>query len=276
MTKSKRNILIISVSLLLIAVIAMAISLGVLLPQQAVYVAKVEDELPNTQETPIQENFTVTPDMEYGIALTAASGDSAFSKTLTATVLPADTPNKAVDWSVAWAEDATKSSEPVTNYVTVTPASDGALTATVRCIKAFGDDKIVVTVKTRAGGYTATCIVDYKGLVQTITINTSGKTSKMDNAWNKSMLQLDSGTVHTFDIKLDNDLHSVGSNAADLYLELDTDGTMVFDRKVHLNSDNSDNTTTVERGFGSDHNYSQKNYVTAYSMLIGTEKKSGF
>ena len=132
MTKSKRNILIISVSLLLIAVIAMAISLGVLLPQQAVYVAKVEDELPNTQETPIQENFTVTPDMEYGIALTAASGDSAFSKTLTATALPADTPNKAVDWSVAWAEDATKSSEPVTNYVTVTSASDGALTATVR------------------------------------------------------------------------------------------------------------------------------------------------
>ena len=73
--------------------------------------------------------------------------------TLTATVLPADTTNKKVDWSIAfknasstWASDKT-----VTDYVTVTPSADGALTAVVACLQPFGEQiKVTVTSQDNA------------------------------------------------------------------------------------------------------------------------------
>ena len=79
-------------------------------------------------------------------AVTAA--DNSVSKTLTATVTPDDANDKSVDWSIAWMSGATRAEEAVTDYVTVTPESDGALVATVTCHKAFPGDKAVITVKT--------------------------------------------------------------------------------------------------------------------------------
>ena len=80
-------------------------------------------------------------------AVTAA--DNSVSKTLTATVTPDDANDKSVDWSIAWMSGATRAEEAVTDYVTVTPESDGALVATVTCHKAFPGDKAVITVKTK-------------------------------------------------------------------------------------------------------------------------------
>ncbi|MBO5046743.1 MAG: hypothetical protein J6C93_07765 [Clostridia bacterium] len=86
-----------------------------------------------------------------------------------AEVLPEAATNKEVDWSVSWAEGATRSEEDVTDYVTVTPVVDGGLTATISCKKAFGEDKILVTVTTRDGGFSDTCTVNFLGLPVSIT-----------------------------------------------------------------------------------------------------------
>ena len=78
-------------------------------------------------------------------------------------VVPENANNREVDFSVAWGEGAQRSAEPVTDYVTVTPESDGSRVATVACIKGFGDDIILITVTTRDGGFQATCMVTFEG-----------------------------------------------------------------------------------------------------------------
>ena len=73
--------------------------------------------------------------------------------TLTATVLPADTTNKKVDWSIAFknASSTWASGKTVTDYVTVTPSADGALTAVVACLQPFGKQiKVTVTSQDNA------------------------------------------------------------------------------------------------------------------------------
>lgn len=78
-------------------------------------------------------------------------------------VVPENANNREVDFSVAWGEGAQRSAEPVTDYVTVTPETDGSRVATVACIKGFGDDIILITVTTRDGGFQATCTVTFEG-----------------------------------------------------------------------------------------------------------------
>ena len=78
-------------------------------------------------------------------AVTASDGI-----TLTATVSPETADNKAVDWAASFVNPSSSwaSGKTVTDYVTVTPTSDGALTANVNCLKAFGE-QIKVTVTSR-------------------------------------------------------------------------------------------------------------------------------
>ena len=96
---------------------------------------------------------------EYGVSPLAET-----AYTLTATVEPDNATYKVVDWSVefndvssAWATGKT-----VTDYVTVTPTSDGALTATVECLQAFGEQIYVVVASRDYADVTAKCTVDYK------------------------------------------------------------------------------------------------------------------
>lgn len=82
---------------------------------------------------------------------------------LTATIEPENASNKAVDWSVEFVDPSSSwaSGKSVTDYVTVTPTSDGALTATVANLGAFGE-QIKVTVTSRDNPEAkAECTVDY-------------------------------------------------------------------------------------------------------------------
>lgn len=96
----------------------------------------------------------------------AANGVSPLAEsayTLTATVEPSNAVNKAVDWSVSFVNPSSSwaTGKTVTDYVTVTPTSDGALTATVQNLKAFGE-QIKVTVTHRENeNATASCMVDF-------------------------------------------------------------------------------------------------------------------
>lgn len=104
------------------------------------------------------------------VRATALSSSNTVDVRIEAYVYPDTAENKAVDFSVAWGTAPEHGSEPVTNYLTVTPDSDGSTLATVSCKKAFGNDKIIITVTTRDGGYTATCTVSFVGIASSITI----------------------------------------------------------------------------------------------------------
>ena len=108
---------------------------------------------------------------------TVASENGSVSKTLTAVVLPDDAPNKAVDWTIKWSDDAPLKDKNISEYITVTPASDGALTATVTCKKSFRGSVAYIIVTTREGKYEATCQITFDGIPSSLTVDTSSLTS---------------------------------------------------------------------------------------------------
>ena len=96
----------------------------------------------------------------------AANGVSTMAETaytLTATITPVDASNKAVDWSVEFVNPSSSwaNGKTVTDYVTVTPTSDGALKATVECKGAFGEQIKVVCTSRENSEKSASCTVDY-------------------------------------------------------------------------------------------------------------------
>ena len=106
---------------------------------------------------------------EYGVSPMA---ETAYQ--LTATITPEYATNQAVDWSVAFdnPSSAWATGKTVTDYVTVTPTSDGALTANVECLQDFGE-QIIVTVTSRDNAEaTASCTVDYAKRIERVTIST--------------------------------------------------------------------------------------------------------
>lgn len=88
---------------------------------------------------------------------------------LTATVNE-DADYKTVDWTVEFTDPASEwaTGKTVTDYVTVTPSEDGALTSTVKVLQDFGEQiKVTCTARdTTLGVKKAECLFDY---VQKIT-----------------------------------------------------------------------------------------------------------
>ena len=131
------------------------------------------------------------------------TSDESVDVRIQAYVTPDDAVNKEVDFSVAWGNAPTHGSEDVTDYLTVTPDSDGSTMATVSCKKSFCDDTIIITVTTREGGYTATCTVTFTGIASGIEITSSTATKKSTSARGE-YYELGTGKTYTFDIGLTN------------------------------------------------------------------------
>lgn len=96
-------------------------------------------------------------------ATPAAQAETYDSVTLTATVKPDSAADKTVDWAVAFVNPSSEwaTGKTVTDYVTVTPSSDGSTTATVKCLQPFGEQiKITVTSRMNTEA-TASCTVDF-------------------------------------------------------------------------------------------------------------------
>ena len=145
-------------------------------------------------------------------ATTAAEDEYTKSVTLTATVMPEDAPDKSVDWSIAWNEAPTYGDNPVTDYVTVTPQSDGSNVATVTCLQPFGTDTIVITCTTRVGGYTAMARVSYAGLPTELGITTTSMSGIADSGWGVTVYEAVCGTTYSLPITLDNGFHAIGED----------------------------------------------------------------
>lgn len=110
---------------------------------------------------------------EYGVSPLAET-----AYTLTATITPADAANKAIDWSISFknASSSWATGKTVTEYATVTPSSDGALTAVVENVAAFGEQIVVkATSRDNTDAY-ATCTVEYLQRTTGYTLTLDGKT----------------------------------------------------------------------------------------------------
>lgn len=118
------------------------------------------------ESEPRENSLEVTPYKSSGIKLLSApvpraSGSAKESLQLTATLSPADAKECAVDWDVSWAQE--NSGKIVTDYVTITPTTDGALTATLSYLQVF-DKQIIVKVELRDNSdINATATVDCIG-----------------------------------------------------------------------------------------------------------------
>ena len=111
---------------------------------------------------------------------TATADDGTVSKILTATVTPENAENKTVDWSIYWADDATLKDKDISEYLTLTPTADGALTATVTCKKSFRGSVAYIKVTTRVGGYEALCSVTFTGIPSQLNVNTTALKTTSD------------------------------------------------------------------------------------------------
>ncbi len=137
-----------------------------------------EPSKPDTPKEPIKDNgnAVLTDGESNGITVMSAmlprsaysangiSEQSDTAYTLTATITPENADVTAVDWSVAWKNPASSwaSGKTVTDYVTVTATSDGALTANLECKQAFGEQVIVTVTYRHDVNIKATTTADYR------------------------------------------------------------------------------------------------------------------
>ena len=120
------------------------------------------------------------------------------SYTITATITPSDATNKKVDYSIAWKNPSSTwaSGKTVTSYVTVTPSSDGALTATVTCKQAFAEQAIVTVTSRDNSSVTATCTVDYKQRITSLPLTLAWSSTTYGST---TPITFDSSTTVTAD-----------------------------------------------------------------------------
>ena len=117
-----------------------------------------------------------------GLSIVAASAETLAATdgatTLTALVTPEEfAPYVSVDWGVSWqnADSEWATGKAVTDYVTITPTEDGALTAEVKCKEAFGE-KVVIKVALRDNDMlSASCVCDYRTRYDEITMSLFGR-----------------------------------------------------------------------------------------------------
>ena len=162
-------------------------------------------------------------------------------------VYPESAANKAVDFSVAWGNAPTHGSESITDYLTVTPDSDGSTTATVSCKKSFGDDTIIITVTTREGGYTATCTVSFTGIASGIEI-TSSTATKKSTSERGEYYELGTSKTYTFNIGLANAFNDAAGNLS--VTEIGGEGNMYFGNGSYNDGGYINFTDMVQKSIG--------------------------
>lgn len=181
--------------------------------------SRTEDLSAATNENPIvllsMGQATVQSVPEKTIDDDDTTESSAYvSQTVTATITPTTVVDKYVTWSIAWASDAPLKNSNISDYIKITDESQGNLTATLNCYKAFKGNKAVLTCTTRQGNKTATIDVVYEGVPSSMTINSPSDVTKY-NLGKDSVDLLYVGKTYSLNLAMDNIFHSVGSNFND-------------------------------------------------------------
>ena len=152
------------------------------------------------------------------VTVATTANTTVLKQTLTATVIPVTAANKQVDWSIAWADS--KNTRNVTDYVTVTPKTDGSTVATVACFKPF-DGNIVITVTTRDSAFRTQCIVSYVGK-PTDVVFTGNLTAT------SGLYRVAPEGSYTFNVSLTNPIGTVGEQFDDIEVSVGAVGSVIL------------------------------------------------
>lgn len=225
---------------------------------------QVEEELQN-DKTDVNVkangiNYMSLRMSDEAVVRVSESGVKTVSKTITATVLPADAPDKSVDWSIEWCvplEDAD-----VGDYLTVTPDSDGSLSATITAHNGFEGATACVTATTRVGGFSAICMVRYDGAPESLSFIYNDQEIS-----NTGSLTLTAGTTNEISLNLKNVLGAVGSKYGDFEIVSVTGTGMFVMEKQYLTNGTVNSTEDIV--FNLEHgSYSYTNTVTGGSQTL--------
>lgn len=141
-----------------------------------------QPDKPGEEQKPSGDDVVIEQIEASGILLSAAiasADESGVTQRFTATITPADATNQKVNWSVAFKNAGSEwaNGKNISDYVTVTPTSDGSLYADVTCKAAFGE-QIILTVTSRDNAEAkATATVDYRKKVIACEIKLNGSDS---------------------------------------------------------------------------------------------------
>lgn len=137
---------------------------------------------PGDEQKPGTDDVVIEQIEASGILLSAAiasADETGVTQRFTATITPSDATNQQVNWSVAFKNAGSEwaNGKNISDYVTVTPTSDGSLYADVTCKAAFGE-QIILTVTSRDNAEAkATATVDYRKKVIDCEIKLNGSNS---------------------------------------------------------------------------------------------------
>ncbi len=204
MEKAKKRLSIIITSVLILALVTVSIAALVMNginSETPVVPGKINGGMtidPHDDENfGVQFESTIIPKLqyaEYGVSPLAETAQQ-----ITATITPANAEYKTLDWSVAWESGASGkfgNGKTVTDYVTVTPTSDGALSATLTCSQAFGET-IILTASLRGfPDIKGTRKIQYQQKLNGSTLNiayTNATYSAANTTWNFVEPALSSG-----------------------------------------------------------------------------------
>ena len=187
--------------------------------------------LPEERYDTIAENGQVIAFSET-MAFTTASlyeaknnGQDGIHVTLIATVYPENAENQNVGWSIAWSEDSPLKSSPVGDYLAGTADQNDSRKFYATCKQAFLNNKIIITVTTEEGGFTATCTVSFIGLAESLNVTSStANLTRTDKRGEYYAMNKD--TSYTFNIDAANSWGVVG--ALDLEVVLGGNGELYF------------------------------------------------
>lgn len=141
-----------------------------------------QPDKPGDDQKPSGDAVVIEQIEASGILLSAAiasADESGVTQRFTATITPSDATNQQVNWSVAFKNAGSEwaNGKNISDYVTVTPTSDGSLYADVTCKAAFGE-QIILTVTSRDNAEAkATATVDYRKKVIACEIKLNGSDS---------------------------------------------------------------------------------------------------
>lgn len=99
---------------------------------------------------------------------------------ITAVVYPLDAFDKSLDWGIGWADSNSEwaNGKTVTDYVTVTPDSDGASSALLVCLQPFGERiRLRVSSRETVSNASAFCNINYRQKCIDITSNVNFNSS---------------------------------------------------------------------------------------------------
>lgn len=164
-------------------------------------------EQPTEEPAPIEATISNSEHIALAMsaAVTAADGEYV-EQTLTATVTPSTAEELGVDWTVAWADGS--DSPTLSDYLTITPASDGSNILYVRAYAAFEKD-IIITATTHDGGFTATCTVKFVGNPSDMVIDFKGLSPVQDDGWGVPIYEIKTTSDYAFGVSFDNFFHRV-------------------------------------------------------------------